>query len=46
VDSTVGALQPIAAVTDTQVVRRVVQGYAGHPSGATRLRGVFKAVQA
>lgn len=46
VDNTVGAMQPIAAVTDTQVMRRVVQGYAGHPSGATRLRGVFKAAQA
>jgi len=38
----VGGLQPIAAVTDTQVLRRVVKGYVGHPSGATRLREVYK----
>ena len=42
VDQAVGAMQPVAAVTDTQVLRRVVQGYIGHPSGATRLRGVYK----
>jgi peptide/nickel transport system substrate-binding protein len=42
VDDTVGAMQPIAVVTDTQVIRRVVKGYVGHPSGATRLRGVYK----
>jgi hypothetical protein len=39
-------MQPIAAVTDTQVMRRVVKGYAGHPSGATRLREVYKVAQA
>ena len=42
VDQAVGGLQPIAAVVDTQVLRRVVRGYAGHPSGATRLREVYK----
>ena len=42
VHETVGGLQAIAAVTDTHVVRREVQGYVGHPSGATRLRDVFK----
>lgn len=42
----VGGLQPIAAVTDTHVVRREVQGYVGHPSGATRLRDVYKRVTA
>lgn len=42
VHEAVGALQPIAQVLDTQVIRRVVQGYQGHPSGATRLREVFK----
>ncbi len=41
-DDTVGALQPIAQVLDTQVLRRVVRGYVGHPSGATRLREVHK----
>ena len=45
VDQTVGAMQPIAAVTDTQVLRRVVKGYVGHPSGATRLREVYKVAQ-
>jgi len=33
-------------VTDTHVVRREVQGYVGHPSGATRLRDVFKRASA
>ncbi len=42
VDSVVGAMQPIAQVLDTQVIRRAVKGYLGHPSGATRLRGVSK----
>ena len=42
VHEAVGGLQPIAAVSDTHVVRRAVQGYVGHPSGATRLRDVFK----
>ena len=46
VDLAVGGLQPIAAVTDTQVMRRVVQGYVGHPSGATRLRDVYKVAPA
>jgi peptide/nickel transport system substrate-binding protein len=46
VDETVGAIQPIAAVTDTQVLRRVVKGYVGHPSGATRLHGVHKELPA
>lgn len=41
-DQAVGGLQPIAQVLDTQVLRRVVQGYVGHPSGATRLREVWK----
>ncbi len=45
VDQAVGAMQPIAAVTDTQVMRRVVKGYLGHPSGATRLREVYKVAQ-
>jgi peptide/nickel transport system substrate-binding protein len=38
----VGALQPIAQVVDTLVLRRAVQGWQAHPSGATRLRGVHK----
>ncbi|MFO1325979.1 MAG: ABC transporter substrate-binding protein [Rubrivivax sp.] len=42
VDAVVGGLQPIAQTLDTQVLRRVVKGYVGHPSGATRLRGVHK----
>lgn len=42
VDQHVGGMQPIAAVVDTHVVRRVVKGHAGHPSGATRLREVYK----
>ena len=41
-DEVVGAMAPIAQVLDTQVLRRAVRGYAGHPSGATRLREVFK----
>lgn len=41
-DQAVGGLQPMAQVLDTQVLRRVVRGYVGHPSGATRLREVFK----
>lgn len=41
-DEVVGGLQPVAQVLDTQVLRRAVQGYVGHPSGATRLREVFK----
>lgn len=44
-DQTVGAIQPIAQMLDTQVLRRAVQGYVGHPSGATRLREVYKAAQ-
>ncbi len=42
VQDVVGGLQPIAQVLDTQVMRRVVKGYVGHPSGATRLREVSK----
>ena len=42
VDAAVGGLQPIAQVLDTQVLRRAVKGYVGHPAGATRLREVFK----
>jgi peptide/nickel transport system substrate-binding protein len=42
----VGGLQPIAQVTDTQVMRREIRGYLGHPSGATRLRDVHKQVSA
>ena len=45
-DETVGALQPIAQVLDTQVLRRAVRSYVGHPSGATRLREVYKVAQA
>lgn len=45
-DAVVGGLQPIAQVLDTQVLRRVVQGYVGHPAGATRLHGVYKAAAA
>ncbi len=41
-DVRVAAIQPIAQMLDTQVVRRAVQGYVGHPSGATRLREVYK----
>ncbi|MFG6416637.1 ABC transporter substrate-binding protein [Roseateles sp. DC23W] len=41
-DVRVPAIQPIAQMLDTQVVRRAVQGYVGHPSGATRLRDVHK----
>lgn len=41
-DSHVAAIQPIAQMLDTQVVRRAVHGYVGHPSGATRLREVYK----
>ncbi|MFG6462407.1 ABC transporter substrate-binding protein [Roseateles sp. DXS20W] len=41
-DSHVGAIQPIAQMLDTQVMRRAVRGYHGHPSGATRLREVYK----
>ena len=37
-----GGLQSIAQVLDTQVLRRVVKGYVAHPSGGTRLRGVYK----
>ena len=42
VHEVVGGLQPIAQVLDTQVMRRAVKGYVGHPSGATRLREVSK----
>lgn len=45
-DGVVGGLQPIAQVLDTQVLRRVVQGYVGHPAGATRLHGVHKVAAA
>jgi hypothetical protein len=38
-------MQPMAVVSDTQVMRRVVKGYVGHPSGATRLREVRKVAQ-
>lgn len=41
-DAVVGGLQPIAQVLDTQVLRRVVQGYVGHPAGTTRLHAVHK----
>lgn len=41
-DARVGAIQPIAQMLDTQVLRRAVRGYQGHPSGATRLREVSK----
>jgi len=41
-DERVPAIQPIAQMLDTQVLRRAVQGYVGHPSGATRLREVYK----
>lgn len=41
-DEHVPAIQPIAQMLDTQVVRRAVHGYVGHPSGATRLREVYK----
>ena len=41
-DTRVGAIQPIAQMLDTQVLRRAVKGYRGHPSGATRLREVYK----
>ncbi|MDR7299054.1 peptide/nickel transport system substrate-binding protein [Pelomonas aquatica] len=41
-DAQVGAIQPIAQMLDTQVLRRAVRGYHGHPSGATRLREVDK----
>jgi peptide/nickel transport system substrate-binding protein len=41
-DAVVGGLQPIAQVLDTQVLRRAVRAYVGHPSGATRLRPVSK----
>lgn len=44
-DAEVGAIQPIAQMLDTQVLRRAVQGYHGHPSGATRLREVYKEVR-
>lgn len=42
VDEAIGAIQPVAQVLDTQVLRRVVQGYPGHSVGAARLRAVFK----
>jgi peptide/nickel transport system substrate-binding protein len=42
-DAAVGAIQPLAQMLDTQVLRRAVHGYVGHPCGATRLRGVYKA---
>ena len=42
VDEVVGGVQPIAQVLDTQVLRRAVKGYVGHPAGATRLREVYK----
>lgn len=42
VDDAIGAIQPVAQVLDTQVLRRVVQGYAANGAGAPRLRGVFK----
>lgn len=41
-DATVGAIQPLDQMLDTQVLRRAVHGYVGHPSGATRLREVYK----
>ena len=44
-DHTVGAIQPLAQVVETQVLRSVVQGYVGHPAGTTRLREVFKAAR-
>ncbi|HEY0956800.1 MAG TPA: ABC transporter substrate-binding protein [Roseateles sp.] len=44
-DVRVPAIQPIAQMLDTQVVRRAVRGYVGHPSGATRLREVYKVSQ-
>ena len=46
VHEVVGGLQPIAVVSDTQVLRRDVRGYVGHPGGATRLRAVYKVAQA
>jgi peptide/nickel transport system substrate-binding protein len=46
VHEVVGGLQPIALVSDTQVMRRDVKGYVSHPSGATRLREVYKVVRA
>lgn len=45
-DASVGAIQPIAQMLDTQVLRRAVRGYQGHPSGATRLREVYKEARA
>ena len=42
VHEVVGGMQTIAVVSDTQVMRRTVRGYVGHPSGATRLRDVHK----
>ncbi len=45
-DSTVGAIQPLAQMLDTQVLRRNVRGYVGHPAGATRLREVYKVASA
>ena len=42
VDEAVGAIQPLAQMLDTQVLRRNVRGYIGHPAGATRLREVYK----
>lgn len=41
-DAAVGAIQPVGQMQDTQVLRRVVQGYVGHPAGTTRLHGVHK----
>lgn len=41
-DAQVAAIQPIAQMLDTQVLRRAVRGYHGHPGGATRLREVYK----
>lgn len=41
-DAAVGAIQPVGQMLDTQVLRRVVQGYVGHPAGTTRLHGVHK----
>jgi peptide/nickel transport system substrate-binding protein len=41
-DSQVGAIQPIAQMVDTVVLRKDVRNYLGHPSATTRLREVAK----
>lgn len=46
VDEVVGGMQPVAVASDTQVLRRVVKDYVGHPGGATRLREVYKVASA